>query len=88
VPVIANGSGRPLASAGQVREELLYQLTHPVQWQRSVEHMACAGVGTFIEMGPGQVLTGLIRRIVPGARLVNIDSAAAIEAARADSTAS
>jgi [acyl-carrier-protein] S-malonyltransferase len=50
--------------------------------------MAGAGVGTFVEIGPGQVLTGLIRRIVSGARLVNIDSMAAIEAARADSTAS
>jgi [acyl-carrier-protein] S-malonyltransferase len=88
VPVIANGSGQPLASADQVREELLYQLAHPVQWQRSVEHMAGAGIGTFVEIGPGQVLAGLIRRIVPGARLVNIDGVAAIEAARADLTAS
>jgi [acyl-carrier-protein] S-malonyltransferase len=82
VPVLANGSGRPLTSAGQVRDELLFQLDHPVQWQRSVEYMASAGVDTFIELGPGQVLTGLIRRIVPGARLLNIDSMAAIEAAR------
>ena len=88
VPVIANGSGRPLTSGDQLREELLYQLAHPVQWQRSVEHMAGAGVGTFVEIGPGQVLTGLIRRIVPGARLVNIDSVAAIEAMRTDSTVS
>ena len=83
IPVLANGSARPLTSAGQVRDELLYQLDHPVQWQRSVEYMASAGVDTFIELGPGQVLTGLIRRIVPGARLLNIDSMAAIEAARA-----
>jgi [acyl-carrier-protein] S-malonyltransferase len=82
VPVIANGSARPLTSAEQVREELIYQLGHPVQWQRSVEHMASAGVQTFIEMGPGKVLTGLIRRIVPGASLLNIDGAAAIEALR------
>jgi [acyl-carrier-protein] S-malonyltransferase len=82
VPVIANGSARPLTSPEQVREELIYQLGHPVQWQRSVEHMASAGVQTFIEMGPGKVLTGLIRRIVPGASLLNIDGAAAIEALR------
>jgi [acyl-carrier-protein] S-malonyltransferase len=83
VPVLANGSGRPLTSADQVRDELLFQLDHPVQWQRSVEYIASAGIDTFIELGPGQVLTALIRRIVPGARLVNIDSMAAIEAARA-----
>lgn len=88
VPVVANGSARPLTSADEVREELLYQLAHPVQWQRSVEHMAGAGVATFVEIGPGRVLAGLIRRIVPGARLVNIDSVAAIEAVRAGATAS
>jgi len=88
VPLLANGSGRPLTSASQIRDELLHQLDHPVQWQRSIEYMARAGVDTFIELGPGQVLTGLIRRIVPGARLLNIDSAAAIEAARAGAKAS
>jgi [acyl-carrier-protein] S-malonyltransferase len=88
VPVLANGSARPLTSAAQLRDDLLYQLNHPVQWQRSVEYMASAGVDTFIELGPGQVLTGLIRRIVPGARLLNIDSMAAIEAARAGARAS
>lgn len=88
VPVLANGSASPLTSARQVRDELLYQLNHPVQWQRSVEYMAGAGVDTFIELGPGQVLTGLIRRIVPGAHLLNIDSMAAIEAARASAKAS
>lgn len=88
VPVVANGSASPLTSAGQVRDELLYQLDHPVQWQRSVEHMAGAGVATFIELGPGQVLTGLIRRIAPGARLLNIGSIAAIEAALAGAKAS
>lgn len=88
VPVLANGSACPLTSARQVRDELLYQLDHPVQWQRSVEHMAGAGVDTFIELGPGQVLTGLIRRTVPEARLLNIDSMVGIEVARASAKAS
>ena len=83
IPVLANGSARPLTSAGQVRDELLFQLDHPVQWQRSVQYMANAGVDTFIELGPGQVLSGLVGRIVPGARLLSIDGVAAIEAARA-----
>jgi [acyl-carrier-protein] S-malonyltransferase len=83
IPVLANGSARPLMSAGQVHDELLFQLDHPVQWQRSVEYMANAGVDTFIELGPGQVLSGLVSRIVPGARCLSIDGMAAIEAARA-----
>ncbi len=83
IPVLANGSARPLTSAGQVHDELLFQLCHPVQWQRSVEYMVNAGVDTFIELGPGQVLSGLVSRIVPGARLLSIDGVAALEAARA-----
>ena len=85
IPVVANGSASLLTSASQVREELVYQVDHPVQWQRSVECMASGGVQTFIEMGPGQVLTGLIRRIVPGARLLNLGDVAAIQAASASS---
>jgi [acyl-carrier-protein] S-malonyltransferase len=83
IPVLANGSARPLTVASEVREELLYQLDHAVQWQRSIEYMAAAGVDSFIELGPGQVLTGLVGRIVSGAHLLNIDGAAAIESARA-----
>jgi [acyl-carrier-protein] S-malonyltransferase len=81
-PVIANGTGLPLSDAAAIREELPYQLTHPVLWQRSVEEMARAGVTTFVEIGPGRVLTGLVKRIVPDAVLINIDGAAAIEALR------
>jgi len=74
VPVIGNGSAEPLATAGALREELLYQLTHPVQWQRSVERMVGGGVSTFVELGPGEVLCGLIRRIIPEARTLSINS--------------
>ncbi|MBI2917294.1 MAG: ACP S-malonyltransferase [Chloroflexi bacterium] len=71
VPVVANSTGLPLTTGQAVKEELMAQLTHCVQWQSSVEHMAGNGVSTFVEVGPGRVLTGLIKRIVPGARLVN-----------------
>ena len=84
-PVVANGTGLPLTSAAAIREELLYQLAHPVLWQRSVEEMARAGVSTFVEIGPGRVLTALVKRIAPGAVLINIDGAAAIAAQRQES---
>ena len=64
-----------------IREELTRQVNHPVFWQASVERMAADGVSTFIEIGPGKVLTGLIRRIVPGAVVENIGMAAPTEAA-------
>lgn len=82
VPVVANGTGLPLTDAASIREELLYQLAHPVLWQRSVEEMARAGVATFVEIGPGRVLTALVKRIVPGAEPVNVDSADAFTAQR------
>jgi [acyl-carrier-protein] S-malonyltransferase len=70
VPIIANGTGEPLASADGLRRELAFQLTHAVQWQRSVEYMMAQNVAAFVEFGPGQVLSGLVRRIAPEARVV------------------
>ena len=63
VPIIANVTARPITSGSQVRDELLKQLCNGVQWQRSVEFMVGQGVGKFIEIGPGKVLAGLIKRI-------------------------
>jgi [acyl-carrier-protein] S-malonyltransferase len=76
VPIIANTTAEPLTAGEQVKEELLRQLCHCVQWQRSVEYMVANGVATFIEVGPGKVLTGLVKRINRDARLENIGSAA------------
>jgi len=55
-----------------VRVELEDQVATAVRWHESVTLMAAAGVRTFVEFGPGQVLTGLVKRIVPGAGLANI----------------
>jgi [acyl-carrier-protein] S-malonyltransferase len=82
VPVLANGSALPLRTSAEIREELVYQLTHPVRWQASVEFMANSGVGEFIEIGPGRVLSGLVRRIVPGANLRNIEGLASARGER------
>lgn len=63
IPIIANTSARPMVKAAELKQELLIQLCHCVQWQRSVEYMINEGIATFIEVGPGRVLTGLIKRI-------------------------
>jgi len=81
VPVVGNWTAQPLTSAAEIRRELVAQLTSPVLWQASVEFMAAAGVSTFIEFGPGRVLTGLIKRIAPAARLLNVNSAVALSTA-------
>jgi len=79
IPVIGNTTAQPLATAESVKAELLGQLCNCVQWQRSVEYMVNEGAGTFIEIGPGKVLTGLIRRINRDVKTVNIGDAESIQ---------
>lgn len=73
IPVIGNTSGEPLSNGAAVKTELRNQLTNPVQWQRTIEYMSGQGVTTFIEIGPGKVLTGLIRRINSEAETINVN---------------
>jgi [acyl-carrier-protein] S-malonyltransferase len=79
-PVISNVSAEPLVQAGDIRRELIAQVTSPVRWIASVRRMAADGVDTFVEIGPGSVLTGLIKRIAPEARLVNVSDLASVQA--------
>lgn len=72
VPVISNVTALPLTSAAAIRQELLSQLRHCIQWQSSVEHMTRNGVNTYYEIGPGTVLAGLIKRISPETQTINI----------------
>ena len=72
-------TAEPLTTAEAVKAELINQLTNPVQWQRSIEYMVKQGVDTFIEIGPGKVLTGLIRRINKEVVTWNIGDLAAIK---------
>ena len=74
VPVIANASALALTEPESIRDELGLQVASAVRWHQSVTLMAANGVETFMEFGPGRVLTGLVKRIVAGARLVNITS--------------
>ncbi|MBI4180951.1 MAG: ACP S-malonyltransferase [Chloroflexi bacterium] len=73
VPIIANATARPLTTAEEVKTELIAQLSSGVQWQRSIEYVIDNGVSTFIEIGPGKVLNGLIKRINKNVDMMNID---------------
>jgi len=79
IPIIGNTTAKPLVTAQSIKEELLTQLCHCVQWQRSVEYMAGDGVSTFIEIGPGRVLAGLIKRIDKNVKILNIGDAEAVK---------
>jgi [acyl-carrier-protein] S-malonyltransferase len=67
VPIISNIAAQPLQKVAALREELARQIESPVQWTRTIEYLLEAGVGTFVEIGQGQVLSGLIKRIAKGA---------------------
>jgi len=79
IPVIANCTAEPMTTAEAVKTELRNQLTSPLQWQRTIEYMVNEGVSTFIEIGPGKVLTGLIRRINREVATVNIGDLEAVK---------
>jgi [acyl-carrier-protein] S-malonyltransferase len=72
VTVIGNVHATPLASVAEIRAELVAQLTSPVQWTRSMLTMAANGATRFVEIGPGNVLTGLARRIDPAFVTANV----------------
>ncbi|WP_018660028.1 ACP S-malonyltransferase [Heyndrickxia acidiproducens] len=63
IPVIANVNAMPVEKAGEIKEHLLKQLYSPVLWEESVHQLIHLGVSTFIEVGPGKVLSGLIKKI-------------------------
>ena len=73
VPLLANADARPITTGTAARDELVEHLTKGVDWIAAVERMTALGVTTFIEVGPGRVLTGLIKRIAPDADSIPLD---------------
>jgi [acyl-carrier-protein] S-malonyltransferase len=80
VPVVANVTARPIATVAEIREELVRQLTSTVRWVESVQYLIAEGVTTFVEIGPKDVLTGLIRRIDESVQVLNVPDVASIQA--------
>lgn len=80
VPVVVNVTALPVSDPEEIRELLVRQVYSPVLWQDSVEQLIAEGVDTFVEIGSGSVLAGLIRKIDKNAKVININSLASIEA--------
>ncbi len=80
VAMVSNASGELVDSAEGVRQALVAQIASAVQWVRCVETLSAAGVTRFVELGPGRVLSGLIRRIDRQAETVAVDSGAKLQA--------
>ena len=74
IPIVANTTAQPMTSGNALKAELLSQLCHSVLWQKSVEWMIKEGALEFVEIGPGQVLTGLIKRISKEAKAISTEA--------------
>jgi [acyl-carrier-protein] S-malonyltransferase len=80
VPIVVNTTAQPATTAPEIKEELTHQLRHCVRWRHSVEYMIDHGVSTFIEIGPGRVLSGLIKKVDKDVKTINISDMSSIGA--------
>ncbi len=80
LPVVSNVSARPLQTEAEVRRELVEQLYSPVNWMQTLYYLQGEGVDSFVEIGPGKVLAGLVKRTLPGATVTGSDSLQAVVA--------
>lgn len=78
-PLINNAEARPISRANEIHASLVKQLPSSVLWEDTIRTMGTMGVTTFVEVGPGAVLTGLIKRILPEARLLNVNDPKSLE---------
>lgn len=79
VPVIVNVTASPVTDPEEIRELLVRQVYSPVLWQDSIEWLIAGGVDTFVEIGSGSVLTGLIRKIDKTVKLININTLESVQ---------
>ena len=71
-PIYQNVNALPSVSVAEIKKNLIVQLTAPVRWTQSVQHMAKDGATLFVECGPGKVLQGLVKKIVPAADVASL----------------
>jgi len=83
IPVVRNVDAGVTRTAAEVKPFLLRQVASPVRWTDCVRRLAAEGATTFVEVGPGRVLTALLRRIVDGARGLSVEDPAGLEKALA-----
>jgi len=77
--IIANVNAEKVSSKDRIKELLVEQLYNPVQWERSISKLIEEGIDTFIEVGPGRVLTGLLRRISKDVQGFNVEDTKSLE---------
>jgi [acyl-carrier-protein] S-malonyltransferase len=80
IPVVANVDAEPKRTAAAAVDALIRQVSAPVQWDGVIGRLASEGVSTYVEVGSGAVLSGLVRKIHPGAHVLQFGSPADLEA--------
>jgi len=83
VPVITNVDARAVTAPAELRDALVRQVSAPVRWVESMQLLIGQGVNTFVEAGPGKVLSGLIRQISRDVKTLNVEDAASLETTKA-----
>ncbi len=78
IPIVANCTATPIDQDVAIRNELVDQICRPVQWRNTVDFLAGEGVDTFVEFGPGRVLSAIIKRMVRKATCINVNDAAKV----------
>ena len=73
-PIISNVTAKAENKSSKIKELLIKQITSRVRWRESVEYMINSGVNEFIEIGPGKILSGLVKRINKDVNIFNINS--------------
>jgi [acyl-carrier-protein] S-malonyltransferase len=80
IPIVANVDAEPKRTAAAAVDALIRQVSAPVQWEGVIGRLASEGVSTYVEVGPGAVLSGLVRKIHAGAHVLQFGSPADLEA--------
>lgn len=79
-PLVNNAEAKAISRASEIQASLVRQLPSSVLWEDTIQTMGKMGVTTFVEVGPGTVLTGLIKRILPGTTLLNVNDPKSLDA--------
>ena len=80
IPVIANVHAQPVHTSAEIRESLVEQAAHPVLWEDSMHVLLTKGVDTMVEVGPGTVLSGFMKKIESGVHLEHVENVSSLEA--------
>ena len=80
IPLVNNADAGEIRQANRARDSLIRQICAPVRWEETVRYLVQAGIESFVEVGPGKILSGLVRKIAPHAKTFSVDGVRGVEA--------